>query len=230
MSASDEDDLLAGEYALGVLEEPARSAAEARLMTDPAFAKQVELWTARLSPMVAGTPEEPPASTWPRIASRLAANDDQATTRTAERLWRALAVGATAIAASLALVLVTRPDVESSEEAADRPVLVASLQDEETATAVTISVGSGTGLLLVTPVRLISNDHSPELWIIPGDGTPRSLGVIRAGAPSQVAVPQQHRAHIHNGATFAITLEPLGGSPTGAPTGQITASGKISRV
>lgn len=230
MSAFDEDDILAGEYVLGVLEGPERSAAEARLLADAAFAERVELWATRLSPMMAAPPVEPPASVWSGIAARLAANDDEAPARSPARLWRSLTVVASAVAASLALVLVTRPSAEVPKAAIAQPVLVASLRDEKTATAVTISVEQSAGQLLVTPVRLPAEDRSPELWIIPGDGTPRSLGVIRAGSPSRVAVPQQHRAHIHDGATFAITLEPVGGSPTGSPTGPITASGKIFRV
>jgi anti-sigma-K factor RskA len=132
-------------------------------------------------------------------------------------------------------VLVTRPAPAPTPEAppaivSPQPVLVASLSDEKTASAATISVEQAGGQLLVTPVRLPEDGRSPELWIIPGDGTPRSLGVIPAVAASRVAVPAQHRAHIHQGATFAITLEPAGGSPTGAPTGPITASGKMNRV
>jgi anti-sigma-K factor RskA len=230
MSVSDEDDILAGEYVLGVLEGPERSAAEARLVADASFAELVELWATRLSPMMAAAQVEPPASVWSGISARLAVNDDEAPARSAARLWRTLTLVASAIAASLALVLVTRPTAEVPEAKVAQPMLVASLQDEKTATVVTISVEQAAGQLLITPVRLPSGDRSPELWIIPGDGTPRSLGVIRAGSPSRVAVPRQHRAHVHDGATFAITLEPLGGSPAGAPTGPITASGKIIRV
>ena len=36
-------------------------------------------------------------------------------------------------------------------------------------------------------------------------------------------------ALIAPGATLAISLEPLGGSPTGAPTGEVILTGKIAR-
>jgi anti-sigma-K factor RskA len=232
MTPPDDDDILAGEYALGVLEGPERAAVEARLATDAVFAQRVEFWATRLELMVSASPAEPRAAVWDNIAARLSANDDEAPAgaHVAARRWRTLALVTSAIAASLAVVLVTRPAPEPVVAVEAQPSLVASLQDGKTRDAVSIIVEQAGGRLLVTPVRLTTEDRSPELWIIPGDGTPRSLGVLRATLPSRVAVPEQHRAHIHSGATFAITLEPIGGSPTGAPTGPITASGKIIRL
>ncbi|HEX8401196.1 MAG TPA: anti-sigma factor [Allosphingosinicella sp.] len=243
MSEPADDDLLAAEYVLGLLDGPERAAAEARAAADPGFAASVEAWSQRLAPMLFGAPAEPPGRVWDGIAARLAANDEDAPGpargggAAAARRWRMAAIGASALAASLALVLVTRPApppqapaVAVAPRPEPEPLLVASLRDENSPSAVTISVEPAGGQLLVTPVRLPSDGRAPELWIIPGDGTPRSLGVIQAVAPSRVVVPRQHRAHLHQGATFAITLEPAGGSPTGAPTGPITASGKINRV
>jgi anti-sigma-K factor RskA len=235
----DDDDVLAGEYLLGLLEGPDLAAAKERAAADPLFAARVEAWATRLAPLFTGSPAEPPASVWEAISAQLPSNDDEAPARAhaSLRRWRFATAGVTALAASLALVLVTRPEPAPRPQAPpvsgapqSQPVLVASLKDEKTASAVTIAVGPAGSQLLVTPVRLPDDARASELWIIPGDGTPRSLGVIPAAAPSRVAVPAHHRAHIHAGATFAISLEPAGGSPTGAPTGPIAASGKISRV
>jgi anti-sigma-K factor RskA len=233
----DDDDVLAAEYLLGLLEGPELAGAEARALADPIFAGRVEAWSTRLAPMLTGSPVEPPVSVWQNIASRLAANDDElvAAERVSVRRWRLSTLGASAVAAGLALVLLTRSDPEPqpprpASVSESRAVLVASLQDDETNSAITVAVESAGQQLLVTPVRLSVEGRSPELWIIPGDGTPRSLGLIETAAPSRVSVPGQHRAHIHAGATFAISLEPIGGSPTGAPTGPIAASGEIHRV
>jgi anti-sigma-K factor RskA len=35
---------------------------------------------------------------------------------------------------------------------------------------------------------------------------------------------------MRNGATIAISVEPRGGSPTGAPTGPVIASGALTRA
>jgi anti-sigma-K factor RskA len=239
MSAPEDDDILAAEYVLGLLEGAELAEAEARSAADPAFAERVESWGVRLAPMLTGSPVEPPESVWRTISGKLAVNDDESPSRAeaAVRRWRLATIGASALAASLALVLVTRPEpapqappVATAPQPPAQAALVASLGDGKSAAAVTIAVEAAGEQLLVTPVRLAADGRAPELWIIPGDGTPRSLGVITAASASRVAVPASHRAHIHSGATFAISLEPAGGSPTGAPTGPIAASGKIISV
>ena len=233
MTPSDEDDLLAGELALGLLDGPERSSAEARADADPEFAALVEAWRVRLAPLLTRPPEAPSEHVWERIRSQLAANDDAppSAAEAALRRWRLFAVTASAVAASLALVLVTRAPAPppKAAPAAAAPVLVATLQGEETPAIVTISV-SEAGQLLVTPVRLPTDGRVPELWVIPEDGKPRSLGVMQARAPSPVRVAPAHRPHVHRGATFAISQEPHGGSHTGAPTGPVIASGRIDIV
>ena len=233
MTASDGDDLLAGELVLGLLDGFERSSAEARADAEPDFAILVEAWRTGLAPLLTRSPETPPEHVWESIRSQLAANDDAppSAAEAALRRWRMFAVTASAVAASLALILVTRAPVEPpmAAPAPAAPMLVATLQGDASPAIVTISV-SGGGQLLVTPVRLPTDGRVPELWIIPDDGKPRSLGLIQASAPSAVRVAPAHRAHVHRGATFAISQEPRGGSPTGAPTGPVVASGKINIV
>lgn len=233
MTASDDDDLLAAELVLDLLDEPERSSAQARADAEPVFAALVEAWRVRLAPLFTPFAETPPQHVWESIRSQLAANDDAplSAAEAALRRWRMFAVTASAVAASLALILVTRAPAPPPQAApaAAAPTLVATLQGDETPAIVTISV-SEAGQLLVTPVRLSTDGRVPELWVIPEDGKPRSLGVIQAGAPSAVRVAPAHRPHVHRGATFAISQEPRGGSPTGAPTGPVLASGKINIV
>ena len=69
-----------------------------------------------------------------------------------------------------------------------------------------------------------------ELWLIPADGKPRSMGIVVPGAPNRMAVP----APMHDGmkveATLALSVEPAGGSPSGSPTGPVIAAGKLTRI
>ena len=59
---------------------------------------------------------------------------------------------------------------------------------------------------------------------MPAHGAPRSLGLLPGGSGT-VAL----RGQVLAGAdTLAVTLEPAGGSPTGAPTGPIVYAGKFS--
>src|SRR5262249_25168213 len=69
-----EDEWLAAEYALGVLAEADRAAAEARMARDPGFARLVSHWEERLSPWAAEISEVVPGpQVWDRIAAALPA-------------------------------------------------------------------------------------------------------------------------------------------------------------
>ena len=66
--------------------------------------------------------------------------------------------------------------------------------------------------------------------MIAGDGVPHSLGLLRISGSSSLAVNPGNRARLAPGATLAVSLEPIGGSPTGLPTGPVVAKGALSRV
>ena len=65
------------------------------------------------------------------------------------------------------------------------------------------------------------------LVMIPKDGAPRSLGVINDTTDTRISVAGLD-ARLANGALFAVSLEPLGGSPSGAPTGKVVCKGSIA--
>ncbi|MCU0762689.1 MAG: anti-sigma factor, partial [Hydrogenophaga sp.] len=63
-----------------------------------------------------------------------------------------------------------------------------------------------------------------ELWSVPAQGGPRSLGLVRADTATTLLL----QAGVKEGtAAFAVSIEPAGGSPTGAPTGPIVSLGQI---
>ena len=67
-----EDELLAAEYALGVLDGIDRATAEHRIARDRGFARQVAAWEQRLAPWAAEIPEMlPPPQVWDRISGAL---------------------------------------------------------------------------------------------------------------------------------------------------------------
>jgi anti-sigma-K factor RskA len=70
----------------------------------------------------------------------------------------------------------------------------------------------------------------PELWLIPADGKPRALGLLRADSAVTIVIPAALRPHASANATLAVSLEPPGGSPTGAPTGPVVATGKLTNL
>ena len=56
------------------------------------------------------------------------------------------------------------------------------------------------------------------------------LGVIPQGASVRMPVTEVLRAKIASGAVFAISVEPAGGSTTGAPTGPVVAAGDLKAI
>lgn len=71
-------------------------------------------------------------------------------------------------------------------------------------------------------------DKSLELWVLPKEGAPRSLGLVaNAMGDTRIEVPYSDPRLV--GATaLAISMEPPGGSPTKQPTGPVLCSGPIA--
>ena len=67
-----------------------------------------------------------------------------------------------------------------------------------------------------------------ELWAIPGaNAAPISMGVLRPASPNVVALPPAVAERLGGGVALAVSIEPPGGSPTGAPTGPVVYSGSL---
>lgn len=93
--------------------------------------------------------------------------------------------------------------------------------------SVTISFDPASGRMTSAANGLTLGDHAPELWVIPADGKPRSMGVMDAAAPGWAKVPASAASALAAGVTLAVSLEPMGGSPTGQPTGPVILTGKM---
>lgn len=229
MTMLGEDDfVLAGEYVLGLLDVAGEAAASARIATDAEFAAEVEAWRLRLQPMVGGTDTPAPPHIWPAIENALPQPTQQNNSGGGVRLWQALAGASSMAAAVLAVLLLQQPaPVVTPAPAAP---LVAALGSDTGQSSITARYDVASGQLLLTPVLLATGELYPELWVIPADGTPRSLGIVRADRASQISVEASLRKFIDEGATLAVTSEPITGGPGGKPSGPIIASGKITTV
>jgi anti-sigma-K factor RskA len=238
-----EADLLAAEYALGVLDLEERRAAEARSQADPQFAEEVYAWTARLQSLALEVPEETPSpDLWRRIEAATlpapspelpaAANDPEAR---GPGLWRAFALAASAVAAAALLYigLQGRLPGPGAPTAPGGPTLVATLALKESgAAALTVAYDPARSTIYAAPDSdfSIPKARSAELWLIPKDGKPRAVGVIDPSKPASMPMPEAFRPLAAPSAVLALSIEPQGGSPTGQPTGPVVATGALSAV
>ncbi len=70
--------------------------------------------------------------------------------------------------------------------------------------------------------------RSYELWLISNKYSgPRSLGVVGANEFTARPLPTDFDADTIRTASYAISLEPAGGSPSGAPTGPVLFKGRM---
>ena len=230
-----EDEALAAEHALGVLSESERAAAEAKMARDPTFAAQVDAWRLRLAPMaLAIEPVAPPPGLWERIERVLAANDNGAGVRRRLRFWRgATLAGMAMTAASLATVVLLavqppqappRPPMAPMMNArlmgaGGEPMFLAAYDPERKAILVAA----------LTEPR-IDPDHSHELWLIPADGKPRSLGMIDSETPQVMPMSEPMAQMTVEGASLAVSIEPRGGSKSAGPSGPVAAIGRLARL
>jgi anti-sigma-K factor RskA len=245
---ADEADALAGEYVIGTLASAEREAFERALARDPALLAVVRHWERRLSSLDAEARESIPASAvWTRIASALprpevpaaspqpigaqpaAADVVLARLRRSRGLWRGWAIGASAVAAGLAVAMGLQSWAGRSSLPPQQYVAVVNRGGDQPALVVRVDLASRT--VLIRPVAAEPPaGRSLELWYIGQGQSPKSLGVV-AGESRQLPLPAVFGGnHPAAGkATFALTVEPQGGSPTGGPTGPVVYSGELIR-
>jgi anti-sigma-K factor RskA len=107
--------------------------------------------------------------------------------------------------------------------------LVAVLQQEPTAPAFLLTVDPQSRTLVVRRVSATPEaGRSYELWLISSQfPTPKSLGVVGNDEFTQRQIPGNFDVATLRAASYAVSLEPSGGSPSGVPTGPVLFTGKI---
>ena len=68
----------------------------------------------------------------------------------------------------------------------------------------------------------------PELWLLPADRPPVSLGLLEPAGDNRRPLTPEVERMLQAGAMLAVSLEPPGGSPTGQPTGPVVSTGKLA--
>ncbi|MDE5454383.1 hypothetical protein GWE18_16355 [Bradyrhizobium sp. CSA112] len=213
----------------------------------PAPEPPAEPVVAQAPPAVRAPPavEAPPAAAPPPAVDR--SNVIQLTGRA--KRWRNVASIATAMAAALVAMLAVqvyqpellpdalrpKPRIQTVEvkTPAPSPVpsaqYVALLQRDGGSPAFILTVDAASKNFTV---RKVGADAEPgksfELWLISDHlPQPRSLGVIGGSDFTARPVLADFDAGTINAATYAVTVEPAGGSPTGKPTSAPIFTGKL---
>lgn len=220
---TDEDDILAAEYALGLLDQIEAASVEARARTDGPLSLRIAWWRDQLAPLAGEVATPAPAGAWRRIEAQLPGNDNSATLM---QRWRAAALAAMSVAAALTLYIGTWSAPVAIVPAAP---MIAALSGDK-GMVVAVSYDATSGRIMIAPTLLDPGKGDAELWVIPEGGKPVSMGVVNAKLAEGHVVPTATRQQIAPGATFAITQEVKGGSPDGNPHGPIVVSGKIIRT
>lgn len=229
MTATEEnngDDIaLAGEYALHLLDPSERRAFERRLSREPGlrdFLRDFDEGFVALAEEIA--PQRPPRRLKRQVQARLFADPEKARGLS---LWSALTFVSGAVAALVlaAILFVTVPVTDLTPVGSSYQ---AELVAEDRSLIVQARYEPQDGRLSIT--RLAGNAEPGrvfELWLIAeGADAPVSLGVLPQDPIAAIDVPAEIVAALEAG-TLAISDEPPGGSPTGAPTGAVLAVGAL---
>jgi anti-sigma-K factor RskA len=230
MNESEDIDGLAAEYVLGTLDASERTAVSARRRREGDLDAAIGAWERRLSPLADAIPEvAPPAGLLPKIEARLAsATGGGAVSATGQvielerrmRRWRAVATAASALAACLVIAIGVRETARQQTPSS----YVAVFQKDDASPAFLLSVDLETRRL---SIRTVAAERQPgksyQLWIATeqSGGTPQSLGLIEDRGDITRRVLASYDAAVVETATFGVSLEPAGGSPTGRPTGPV---------
>lgn len=215
LTLHEENDALAGEYVLGVLSLAERAEVEARIKRDAAFAALVSDWEVKLGGMNDAFDAAPAPNLLPQIEARLFPKPPAA-----QKARFGLSFGwlsGALVAAVLALATI-------ATLAPPRPELVATLATADNRLAYRVThFGASLQITRVAGVPAVQGQVH-ELWIIAPNANPVSLGLLE-DQPLVITYPTPPA-----GFTFAVSVEPEGGSPTGQPTGPVILTATVGEA
>ena len=217
---------------LGTLKGGARRRFESQLRNSALIQREVAEWQDRLHPLAEFSPAvKPPARVWQAIEQKLALRKLPSQMspwafwthlRNDLSFWRGLGLVSTTVATILVAVL----SIKQPEPTAPTTSFVAMLADDKAQTAMVIT-GDASHHQLIARVlshQSVAADKSLELWAVPKQGAPRSLGLV--AADGSITLPLPDNATPQSIPLLAVTLEPKGGSPNpNGPTGPIVFKG-----
>ncbi|PLC44681.1 RNA polymerase subunit sigma-70 [Ralstonia pickettii] len=234
-------DLECAEYVLGLLDTEERSAVERALHEDAAMQAAVQAWESRLSPLgETVSARQPPARVWRRIEADLGLTEQTVTSATLPgtqvrrfwnsiRFWRSLALATTfAMVAVVAVnLLLTAPSEAPS--GLKSAYAAAAITGDDGVPHWTATVDKAKREIIMVPAVAfqVSDSASTELWLIPENSKPISLGVFPSNRSTSIVLSKENAAKLNARSALAVSVEPKGGSPTGQATGPVVGKGAM---
>lgn len=219
-------ELLAAEYVLGTLHGRPRQRFERLMHDDPALRDLVTTWEQRLMPLSARVERvTPPGITWLTIQQQLGLKKVQG-----QRWWSSLGWWRGMAAASSALAMALLVYVGVAPGPTTEATYIAVLSDTQARPVILVTATPDLRKIRFEAVAtgLATPDRSLELWVLPGpDRQPVSLGLVPLEGARTLELPERLRSDWTAGVGLAVSEEPVGGSPTGQPTGPILFQGRI---
>ncbi|KPN87979.1 anti-sigma factor [Pseudomonas nunensis] len=210
---------LAADYAIGLMPAAARRRFEQLLLEDASLRAELAHWQDSLVSLTEALPEQPvPERVWEAITARIEPQHLHVPEKRSFWNWIRVTVALCSLVVVVFLsTLYNRDDARYS----------ATLMSADAQPA--LKVEAHENYLNVEPLTLaaVTPEQSLELWAIPADGKPISLGVIPRGGKGKVELNEAQQALIGKPIALAVSLESKGGSPTGQPTGPVLYQGAL---
>ncbi|TQS73382.1 hypothetical protein ERN12_06490 [Rhodobacteraceae bacterium] len=227
---SQDDSILAAEYVLRVLPSDEEAAFVARLNAEPQLRAEVFGWEARFAALTDDVAEVmPPAHARKALLARV--GPDVGRSKGGRMIWGWLS-GAVVAMGLAAVVLVPGLVERTTTSGGFDPEMHADLKTSTDVLFIQAGYDAHSGMLrIIREAAQPQADHSMELWLIPKGGQPISLGLMPDEKDAMMPMKaDMSDMMMHEGGMIAVTAEPLGGSPSGVPTGEVLASGPLFEV
>jgi anti-sigma-K factor RskA len=212
-------DLLAAEFVLGTLAGAARRRFERWRDADPFVERRVRAWEDRLAGLAFQLePVTPSPGVWVSIERQIGP--------VLQGRWRA-------VAASIAAIVVLGFGWFLWQQLRVAPPAAEAVIASKAGEALwRVELAADGEYVEVSAVGAVSypDQRSLELWALPPEASPVSLGLMPASGRLRLVLDERQRAAVGLAANVAVSEEPLGGSPTGAPTGPVLYVAAIART
>ncbi|MCK6250646.1 anti-sigma factor [Pseudomonas fragi] len=213
---------LAADYAIGLMPPTARRRFEHLLQGDALLRAELAHWLEHLNLLTEPLIEQPvPDRVWQAIVARIEPQTLHVPTK--RPFWNWLRLSALACSLLIALsvgLLYNRDNVQYKAT-----LLSGTAQPA-------LGIEAHADYLNVRPLELAAVDtgRSLQLWAIPVEGKPVSLGLIPRDGDGRIVLSQSQQQLIKVPVVLAVSLEPKGGSPTGQPTGPVLYQGPLASL